>query len=177
MNADYGLALALARRLDAVTPASVRLAAWSEENIVIIGCSDGPPLVWVQMNDFDSAEVFAQRLLDNVQEFVIENAAHGGWPPIDAARPHDRQSASSLPKPSVAVENETLRLWFGDRDRPSLTLPPISGRELAGLRVENEPADGELAQSLWSESLQRFRAAKPMVEQFRRSRGLPPSAA
>jgi hypothetical protein len=173
MDADGALALALARRLDAVTPNGVRVAAWSEEKIVVVGCSDGPPLVFVRLTDYDSAEAFAERLLDNVQEFTIENSVHGGWPPIDPSRPDDRQTASALPPASVVMEDETLHLWFGSRERPSLVLPPIANHELEELRREKGAADDGLAESLWSESLQLFRATRPMRERHMRERHHP----
>jgi hypothetical protein len=173
MDADRALALALARHLDAVTPKGVRVAAWSEEQIVVVGCSDGPPLVFVELTDYDSAVAFAERLLDNVQEFTIESALHGGWPPIDPSRPDERQTASALPTASVAIEDETLHLWFGDRHRPSLLLPPITSHELEELRDQKDAADDELVESLWSESLQRFRAMRPMRERWMRERHHP----
>ena len=173
IDTDRALALALARRLDAATPKGVRVVAWSEENVVVIGCSDGPPLVLVQLTDYDSAELFAEQLLDNVQEFTIENAVHGGWPPIDPSRPDERQTAAALPAASVEIEDDTLHLWFGDRHRPSLSLPPITSHELEDLRDHKDASDDELAESLWGEWLKQFRAMRPMRERWLRERHHP----
>jgi hypothetical protein len=163
MDIDRALALALARRLDPVTPPGVRVLAWAEEETVIIGCDDGPPLVFVGMAGGVGPELFAYQLLDNVQEFVIENVVHGGWPPIDPERPHDRQTASALPAARAALDEDELYLWFGERDRPSLALRPVTVDELGTLREEAEHGDDDLVHALWSDSIRLHRQASAWV--------------
>lgn len=154
MDVDRALALALARRLDEVTPPGVRVLAWAEEDTVIIGCDDGPPLVFWRWADYGGPEMFAGQLLDDVQEFVIENVVHGGWPPIDPKRPHDRQTASALPVAGAALDEDALYLWFGERDRPSLVLRPVTVSELGTLREVAGHGDDDLVYALWSGSIQ-----------------------
>jgi hypothetical protein len=155
MDVDRALALALARRLDEVTPPGVRVLAWAEEDTVIIGCDDGPPFIFWRWADYGGPELFAGQLLDDVQEFVIENVVHGGWPPIDPERPHDRQTASALPVARAALDEDALYLWFGERDRPSLALRPVTVEELGMLHEEAEHGDNDLVHARWSDSIRR----------------------
>jgi hypothetical protein len=92
---------------------------------------------------------FAEHVLDEVQEYMIEWVMKGGWPLVDPDRPHDRQSAARLPPPHAALEENTLHLWYGDRHRPALRLPLITEDELRSLREEAERGDDEIIGELW----------------------------
>ena len=71
-------------------------------------------------------------ILSHAQDEVIRDLAEG-WPRVARAVGNvsrEGDPGTALPQPGAEVVHETLRLWYGDPQRPALELPPIS---LAGV--------------------------------------------
>ena len=65
------------------------------------------------------------RVLDALQEEMIESVTHQGWPPSDPDAPDAPQVGGQLPTSHAEVVDGELQWWFGERERPALRLPPV----------------------------------------------------
>ena len=107
MQAGRVLALALARQLDALTPPDLRVLSWASRDAILLASPDETTGVLVESGFYQADPAgFAERVLDEVQEYMIEWVVKGGWPPIDPRRPRDRQSAARLPEPGAALDGD-----------------------------------------------------------------------
>ena len=118
---------ALAARLQDVIPAGVEVRVVTAGVGVFFAGSDWGSITLGSYEDYGEDPAFwAERVLDNVQDFVIEFFTHTGWPPIDSAAPNARQHAAQLPEPGAEVRGGKLHVWYGDAAQPSLELEPIA---------------------------------------------------
>ena len=116
--------VALVAALNRVVPAPIVLEATPRG--VKIGRTDDEGFRSVEAWDGVSLEEFARALLDALQDEVAEAVAHTGWPPTNPRRPDEPQRGVELPTPRAEVAGGVLRCWYGDRDRPALSVEPIS---------------------------------------------------
>ena len=127
------LARDLAQRLSTVMPPGVSVTADGGNIVVSDGRdSDGTGLVPLvdQPGDLaDNIVTAASAVLNTVQDLATLTLGQG-WPPSRGTQPGTFESAANLPLPSVEVRDRSLRLWYGERDRPALELAPIDLTEL-----------------------------------------------
>jgi hypothetical protein len=129
------LAQALAERLDAVVPRPITIAAdqgwvvvrdrqteWQRLGVEPVVGDPGAP--------WEHAGVAVLAVLNSVQDFVVQTRKHP-WP-APVAGPQHPASGADLPMPGVRVEDDRVRLWYGDADQPVLELPAIPRRDLLG---------------------------------------------
>ena len=127
------LARALAQRLRAAVPPGISVSSRGGNVIVSDGqTSDGTDLVGLvdQPGDLeDNLTTAASALLNSAQDVVAEHLTRW-WPSSPDTPPGTIESGADLPVPTAEVEGGRLRLWFGDRERPTLELEPIDLSEL-----------------------------------------------
>jgi hypothetical protein len=127
------LARALARRLSSVMPPGISVTSRGGDVVVSDGRdSDGTGLVPLVDQPGDLEEnitIAASAILNTVQDLVTLSLGRG-WPASREAEPDTFESAAKLPLPSVEVKDRSLRLWYGEPDRPALELEPIDLADL-----------------------------------------------
>ena len=122
-----GLSEQLASHLNRVVPDDVALAALPGGSIRIMAGAETSG--WVEVQWWwpqEPAESFARNVLASLQDEIIENSLHTGWPPVDPLQPTSPQRGSELPAPDAKVVDGKLVWWYGDPDSPALALPSIT---------------------------------------------------
>jgi hypothetical protein len=119
------LAEELAANLNRVVPEDVALAALPGGTIRIMAGEGGG---WREVSRWpqEAPASVALNVLYALQDEIIENSTHTGWPPVDPSRPELAKRGSELPYPAAEVVDEALLLWYGDPDNLALALPPIT---------------------------------------------------
>ena len=63
-------------------------------------------------------------VLNDAQDQIMRDLKEG-WPRSVAGTPGKPDPANILPEAQATIVSGTLRLWYGDAQRPALELPPI----------------------------------------------------
>ena len=127
------LARALARGLAAEVPPGISVSSRAGDVLVSNGVtSDGTSLVPIVDQPGDLEENItsaASAVLNTVQDVVIKHL-RTGWPSPPGIQPGAVESGAELPLPTAKAAGRSLRLWFGDPERPALELEPMDLAEL-----------------------------------------------
>lgn len=127
------LARALAQRLSSVMPPGISVTSRGGDVVVSDGqTSDGTGLVPLVDQPGDLEEnitTAASAVLNTVQDVATVSLGRG-WPASRDARPNTLEPAANLPLPTAQVKDRSLRLWYGESDRPALELEPIDLADL-----------------------------------------------
>ena len=119
---SHDLAVALARRLNGVTPAGITVQAQGSDLAVlqggqIVGVSGAPAIletVEALREPRANLETAVRAALSGVQDYIADVTAEP-WP----------GTGGSQPTPDARVESDTVSMWFGDEDAPVLRLPSL----------------------------------------------------
>jgi hypothetical protein len=119
----------LARALNDVVPDDVALAALPGPAIKIVAGEGGgwtevraidwSDMDWSGVRGRSPVEVFADAVLRQVQDEVIEFSVRGGWPSADPDHPGAPQRSVDLPEPHAEIAGGELRCWYGSRVKPA----------------------------------------------------------
>jgi hypothetical protein len=125
------LAQVLAERLDAVVPRPITVAA--DQDWVVVRDGQTPdwrrgvePTVGELGAAWEHVGMVVWTVLNSVQDFIIETNKHP-WPPVAGK---ETAKGTDLPMPWVRVEDDRVRLGYGDPDQPALELPAILRQDL-----------------------------------------------
>jgi hypothetical protein len=130
---SHKLAEALVSRLNNVVPPPFRLSAHSEVLHIYVGdaldtISSTLDIVEDETRDLtERLETAVHSVIDRLQDQISEHLG-APWPSLDGRR---------MAMPEVHSDGEWVHLWFGDRQAPVLSLPPIRIAEITGSGEEN----------------------------------------
>ena len=113
------LARALVERLNRVVPADIYVDIEHGEITFAVAGETRQYVMFVEAferggQSTDEVERAVARVLDSLQDFVIEEAGVQPWP-------HPR----GLARAGVRVTADEVRMWYGDEADPSLAIEPI----------------------------------------------------
>ena len=122
----YWLVTELVDRLREVVPEGIAVAASTSGSGVEISAT-APPFV-------GGATCYVEDVVEQPHGSFEQNVDAAAWNVLstlqdmiaeDTTEPWPDTGRNPLPRPETAVESGVLRLWYGDRDEPVLTLRPI----------------------------------------------------
>jgi hypothetical protein len=122
---QYAVAHALAERLRRHIPAEIELTPTKLGSIDLRARGDEP----TSAHGYGGLEATAQSLLDGV-EWRLSESLDEDWLPCPAEDDNDECACSEA---HAQMVGDALQLWYGDKDSPSLVLPPVTMEELTRL--------------------------------------------